>query len=209
MSESDDQIAEGREAWGRLRERDRATWSDWLAVGEALILGRTSAMQTAKTNKPLGSKYNRLVGAWLRANGFDGITNQERYRAILCAEHKTEIEAWRATLDEAKRRKLSHPGAVWSHWRHNQPGGERPQRPQRLYVAAVHGRPQKGRPIFWPGETIRRAAAALRESSSRDLFILAHVALQAAIRSEDDIVELINVPACAPAKPSLVENAIA
>jgi hypothetical protein len=64
----DDAISAGRLAWQRIRER--STFEDWLAIGEALIIGRTEAMAKAKTNKPLGAKYNRLVGSWLRANGF-------------------------------------------------------------------------------------------------------------------------------------------
>ena len=31
-------IEAGRNAWARLRERERASWSDWLAVGHALAI---------------------------------------------------------------------------------------------------------------------------------------------------------------------------
>jgi hypothetical protein len=44
-----DAIAAGRAAWTRLRERERATWADWLDVGRALAIGRTAALTAAGT----------------------------------------------------------------------------------------------------------------------------------------------------------------
>jgi hypothetical protein len=40
--------------------------------------------------------------------------NQQRYRALRCLEHLDHIEAWRATLDEETKRRLSrgHPGTM-------------------------------------------------------------------------------------------------
>jgi hypothetical protein len=34
----------------------------WFTVCHALVIGRAKAMQEAKTNKPTGSAYNRLIG---------------------------------------------------------------------------------------------------------------------------------------------------
>jgi hypothetical protein len=65
MIEPNTTIAAGRDAWQRLRERERATWSDWLIVGRALIIGRTEALKIAKTNCPVGSRYNSAMGRWL------------------------------------------------------------------------------------------------------------------------------------------------
>ncbi len=76
-----DAVIAGRDAWQRLCRRDRASWNDWLAVGHALLIGRAACMQIAKANKPVGSRYNAAVGNWLRENGLDGISNQERCRA--------------------------------------------------------------------------------------------------------------------------------
>jgi hypothetical protein len=44
---------------------------------------------------------------------------------------------------------------------------------------------------------LRRAATAFRECSSNDIFRLARVALEAAIRSEADLVELLDPHAVA------------
>ena len=113
---SDAALLAGQAAWVRLRDRERATWDDWMMVADALIVGRAAAMSAAKSNKPMGFLYNRIFGDWLRSHGFDGISNQERYRAILCTENRAAIETWRDTLDPAKVRRLNHPGAVWHAW---------------------------------------------------------------------------------------------
>jgi len=112
-----DAITEGAKAWDRFKSRSRKDWADWLSVGHALLLGRIAVMKIANTNKPAGSTYNRVMGHWLLEHGFDGINNQERYRAILVFENRAEIEAWRNGLDEAKRRRINHPNAAWALWR--------------------------------------------------------------------------------------------
>ena len=48
-----------------------------------------------------------------------------------------------------------------------------------------------------PRDMLRRAAVALRECTSNDIFRLARVALEAAIRSEADLVELLSPDAIA------------
>ena len=71
-------------------------------------------------------------------------------------------------------------------------------------------RPQRaGKAIHWPQEPIRRTASPMRESRSNDLLILACVALQAAIRSEDDIFALLKDTPTPPALPPPVELVLA
>jgi hypothetical protein len=80
MTLADDPVAIGIAAWARLRDHDRATWTDWLDVARAPAIGRTAALKAAHTNRCVGSKYNAAMGTWLRENGLDGVNNQERYR---------------------------------------------------------------------------------------------------------------------------------
>jgi hypothetical protein len=202
-----DTIVQGRAAWHRLRDRERATWQDWLTVGEALIIGRTLAMQTAQTNKPSGSTYNRAMGHWLASNGFDQISNQERYRAIVCVENREAIEKWRETLEEAHRRRLNHPNAVWFGWRKSLRPAEAPSPRQHVVKGVKTHREDK--PIYWPQDAIRRAATAMRESMSSDLFVLARVGLEAAIRDEHDLLELLPAPKRPPVRSTSVEMALA
>jgi hypothetical protein len=102
----------------------------------------------------------------------------------------TQIEHWRAGLDEARRHRLNHPNSVWSHW-------QRATRPRHITKAkAPNG--GGGRHINWPQDAVRRVAAAIRENWSNDTYQLARVALQAAIRTEADLYELL--PPAAPAR---------
>ena len=94
-----------------------------------------------------------------------------------------------------------------THWRGAQPADC--GRAARLHVVSG-ARPQRaGKAIHWLQEPIRRAASAMRESRSNDLLILARAALQAAIRSEDDLFALLKDTTTQPAFPPPVELAFA
>ena len=66
-------IRSGQQAWERVKKD--ATYNDWLAIGEALEIGRADAMADAKTNKPEGARYNKVFGEWLASYGFNDIDN--------------------------------------------------------------------------------------------------------------------------------------
>ena len=77
-----------------------------------------------------------------------------------------------------------------THWRGAQPADC--GRAARLHVVSKAA-PDRSAPARQSigSEPIRRAASAMRESRSNDLLILTRVALQAAIRSEDDPFALL------------------
>jgi hypothetical protein len=52
--------------------------------------------------------------------------------------------------------------------------------------------PRHGRPVHWTQDVMRRAAMALRECSSSDIFTATRAVLEAAIRSESDLIELLS-----------------
>jgi hypothetical protein len=120
---------------------------------------------------------------------------QERYRALLCMKNLPAIETWRAGLDEAQRRRLNHPGAVWAHWRRSLKA-DQPSLHRQHVVSGT--KPHRTcRPIYWPQDAIRRAATALRECRSNDIFTLARIALEAALRCESDLIDLLPSDAAA------------
>jgi hypothetical protein len=83
MSDSaDDAIAVGRAASARLRDRDRATWADWLDVARAIAIGRTAALKVAGTNCPVGTRYNTAMRNWKRPTT---ALRQERSFHLHCA----------------------------------------------------------------------------------------------------------------------------
>ena len=55
--EQDRIVRQGTAAWKRLK-KDKS-WTDWLAVGEALQVGRELAMYQAGTNEPSGKGYSQ------------------------------------------------------------------------------------------------------------------------------------------------------
>jgi hypothetical protein len=105
----------GQEAWTRLTNNQ--TFTDWLLVGEALLVGRAESMRTAHTNKPEGRAYNAEFSDWLKKNKFDGINKSTRSRLFECLAHRAEIEAWIVTLATSERlKKLNHPAVVLRNW---------------------------------------------------------------------------------------------
>jgi hypothetical protein len=192
MTDSADHVAEGRAAWQRLRDHGRKSFDDWIAVARALAIGRTEALKSAETNKPVGSRYNRLMGIWLVDHGLDDVNNQERYRALLILQNLDAISAWRAGLDEAQRRRHSHPNSVWFAWKRATAKSE----PRREHVKRSAKAWRPGRPIYFNQDMIRRAAMAMR-TCGPDIFRAARVCLEAAIRSESDLIELLSPDAIA------------
>lgn len=198
-------ITEGREALQRIRDRDKATFDDWLAVGRALIAGRTECMAKAGVNKPYGPAYQRLTRAFLERHGLADIDSHERVGAIHCVEHQAEIEAWRAGLTDVQRRRANHPNTIMAHWRrHTVPQKPGPKASDGLVsrtigrVVARHPRAHD-RMIHWPQDHLRRAADAIRKSRSTDCIVLARAALEAAIQSEADLYAVLdaNMPRAA------------
>jgi hypothetical protein len=57
-------------------------------------------MSAAGTNKPEGSRYNKLFGTWLKNHGFDDIDESDRKRLFDVLEHRSEIEQWRKSLPQ-------------------------------------------------------------------------------------------------------------
>ncbi len=79
--------------------------------------GRDYALKTTGANRPMGQTYCKAFGAWLAKCGFSGIEKTVRSAALDLVEHLAEIESWRATLSEKRRRQLKHPLSNVAAWR--------------------------------------------------------------------------------------------
>jgi hypothetical protein len=193
MTDPVDDVAAGRAAWARIRGHDRKSWEDWVQVARGLAVGRVEMMKAANTNRPVGTTYNRKMGDWLRENGLDGITAQERYRLQRILENLTEVGTWRNGLDDATRRRLNHPNSIWSRFQRRKTEAERSAPVVRHHVAKPAMSHKNGaRPVYWPQQCVRAAHAAMLKSQSHDLLVLARVALEAAIPSENVLIELLS-----------------
>jgi hypothetical protein len=94
-----------------------------------------------------------------------------------------------------------HPNSVWSHFRRRKQEAERAAPAVRHLVKGAMPSHKHGRPIFWPQDAVRRAHMAMLDSRSHDLLTLARLALEAAIRSENDLIELLSPDPATSALP--------
>jgi hypothetical protein len=205
---SNDPVAAGRCAWERLKGNARTSWDDWLIVARGIKVLRDAALKAADTDKPYGKVYTRLMAASLRENGFDDVGQQVRWRLLQVLENMEPIERWRAGLSDSERHRCNHPDSIMMNWRR---AAEAPAPPgKRLQIArAARTKGSGGRAIHWGGDHIRRAATALRDArASTDYFLIARLVLQAAIRTEDDLFELLPGPAANTPKPRPVTAAV-
>jgi hypothetical protein len=188
---TEDVIGEAREAWSRIKGSARKNWDDWLAVGRALVVGRTEALKSAGTNRPVGTRYNRAMSEWLILNGLD-ISTSERYNILQIIEHFPSIEAWRNGLTAEQQRRYNSPSCVLNYWKRATKAATAPR-----HMAEARRATRKaanGRPVFWSQDALRRAVDAMRESRSTDWLILAKRALEAAVRDQEDVAALIDEP---------------
>jgi hypothetical protein len=181
---SEDIVNAGKAAW---QEVHRCTsFENWKAISLAVSVGRQAAMSEAKVNGPRGARYARIFNGWLNDHGFASMSFHLRTACCAFADHMQEIETWRAALPDATRQ--NNPEVYLRNWR----------RSTRMTMPKHHvtsGKRNGGlRPVSWPQDHIRRAAANLRQSTSRDLFVLARAALEGAIRSRDDLLQLLDEP---------------
>ena len=100
----------GTAAWRRLKKCK--SWSDWLQVGEAILVGRDCAMNQALTNRPEGKAYNMAMSEWLQRYKLDDMDKGDRSRLFEIMGNLANVEQWRSTLTLTQRLALNHPNAV-------------------------------------------------------------------------------------------------
>ena len=129
-------IKAGAEAWMAINRAE--SFSGWLAIGQALQVGRNHAMKVTGANRPEGQTYCKAFSSWIEQHGFKKMAKSVRSVAVALAENAPAIEAWRATLPEKQRRRLVHPLSNVRRWRaataHD--NGKGPQDLQRDAMAA-------------------------------------------------------------------------
>ena len=111
-------VRRGRQAFQRLK--GDKTWADWIAVGEALLVGRRAAMLDAHTNRPAGRRYNEIFGTWLKSHGFGCLDKSDRAKLMVCMDRRTEIDTWRLSLPSNQRLQINHPASVLRHLKASQ-----------------------------------------------------------------------------------------
>lgn len=107
-------IREGAKA---LKEIKRSKlFEQWLKIGRALRVGRTTCMNATGSNVDNGSRFNGAFGQWLHDNGLNGMHKSERSALKNVTANEAEVCRWRDGLDEHLKRSLNHPTRVWGHY---------------------------------------------------------------------------------------------
>jgi hypothetical protein len=169
---SDQAIAEGKAAWARIQGNAKTTFSDWLLIGECLLVLRAQAMAEAKCNSPYGPRYQASISRLIASAGLQDVDSHERRSAIVLVENREAIERYRAGLTDAERRRANHCTTVVGLWRSQRrpcKSGPKPKMattiPDPVYVPKpttidTEGLPAPcGRPIHHPA----RLSGALHE----------------------------------------------
>jgi hypothetical protein len=144
------------------------------------------------------------MGTWLRENGLDAVNAQERYAILKILENLDAVTSWRDSLPEAQRRKHNHP-SLWHVFRR----ATKAETAAPTHRHVVKGAKAKGNghAIHWNADAIRRAASAIRRVYSTDFYVMARRALEAAVRNEADLIELLPPDTVAMSALPLAEKA--
>jgi hypothetical protein len=109
-------IREGLDQW-RDVNRVNGSYTGWLKIGRALLIGKTRALYVTGANRAWGQTYSREFGRWMTEHGFDNMPGPTRSVAITLAENAEAITTWRNSLPERQRRRLVNPQSVVKRWR--------------------------------------------------------------------------------------------
>ena len=80
-------VRRGQAAMQRLRRG----FDDWMAIAEALQIGRAEVMSAVHTNQPTGKRYEKAMADWLLARSFHLIDKGTRNRLLECLKHRADI----------------------------------------------------------------------------------------------------------------------
>ena len=109
-------IRAGLDAWRAIGKAE--SFESWRAIGQALLVGKRRAQRIADEAEGWRERnYIYEFGRWMREHGFGDMPKSVRSVALELAERLPEIEAWRATLSERRRRRLIHPLSNVRRWK--------------------------------------------------------------------------------------------
>jgi len=108
-------IRAGVECWQAISTVN--TFEAWTKIAKSLQVGRNHVLRATGAAGPAGQIYCKAFSAWIDQHGFSGIEKSVRSAALDLVEHLAEIEAWRLTLSEKRRRQLKHPLSNVAAWR--------------------------------------------------------------------------------------------
>jgi len=108
-------IKAGAECWQAIGKAE--SFEAWVKIGKALQIGRDYSLKTTGANSVMGQVYAKCFSAWIAKHGFERMVPSVRSSALDLVEHLADIEAFRLTLSEKRRRQLKHPLSNVAAWR--------------------------------------------------------------------------------------------
>jgi len=85
-------VAEGRAALARIKDHSRRLFEDYVAIGAALLIGRSECLKLAGSNSLQTPAYRTHWRRWLDQHGFGDMEAGERIKTMWLAENKAESE---------------------------------------------------------------------------------------------------------------------
>src|SRR5262249_42189062 len=101
-------VRRGQEAMARQRR----AFEDWMAIAEALRVGRADVMRAVHTNQPTGKRYEKAMAEWLITHSFQLIEKGHQNTFITSHHPEKQVETGRSRLPAAKRSRFTHPDPV-------------------------------------------------------------------------------------------------
>ncbi len=147
------------DAWHNIKSGQQ--WTHWRYLAQAFAAGREQAMREARTNDPYGPPYNKAFGRWMddpvrrqwandKVKG--AVDKATRNHLLWCADHMSEIEAWRDTLAQNQRLLWNHPTTVKRQY----------ERAHREVVTR-----EKGEDVMSPAAKMKAALVEATEDAAR------------------------------------------
>ena len=92
--------------------KDRNDWAKWMFIADGLMVGRRWALAKAGTQEPVGRGYNTAFSQWMATRHWArDLDKPTRNHLFWCADHRSEIEAWRDELPPQERVKICSAAA--------------------------------------------------------------------------------------------------
>jgi hypothetical protein len=98
-------IRAGKDAWQEIAKAE--SFDAWERIGAALTIGKAHALRMSHANAPWGQNYCREFSRWAKEYGFSTMRSGDRSYAIALHENIGAITAWRATLSDKQRSRLT------------------------------------------------------------------------------------------------------